>query len=92
MHVHYSNTLINILRITETHIIICYQPTMEQSGRAGFRSPRIARACRGPSHVRSMFAAPMYGAENIDRAGPLAHDLVQPYTFADTVRVSIVRL
>jgi hypothetical protein len=24
MHVHYSNTLINMLRFTETHVLTCY--------------------------------------------------------------------
>jgi hypothetical protein len=28
MHVQYSNTLINILRITETHMLTCYRLTM----------------------------------------------------------------
>ena len=37
MHVQYStvqynNTLINILRFTETHVLTCYRPTMEWNG------------------------------------------------------------
>jgi hypothetical protein len=41
MHVHYSNTIINILRLFETHMLTCYRPTtsMEQSGCGVFRSP-----------------------------------------------------
>jgi hypothetical protein len=26
MHVQYNNTIINILRITETHVLTCYRP------------------------------------------------------------------
>ena len=29
MHVHYSNMVMNILRITETHMLTCYRLTME---------------------------------------------------------------
>jgi hypothetical protein len=39
MHVQYSNTVINILRFTETHVLTCYRPTMKQSGSGGFRCP-----------------------------------------------------
>jgi hypothetical protein len=39
MHVQYSNTLINILRITETHMLTSYRPTLEWNGPGAFRSP-----------------------------------------------------
>ena len=39
MHVHYSNTLINILIFTETHQLTCYRPTMKQSVWGDFRCP-----------------------------------------------------
>jgi hypothetical protein len=34
MHVHYSNRVINILRITETHMLTCYRPRMGLKRRA----------------------------------------------------------
>jgi hypothetical protein len=44
MHVHLSNTLINILRFFETHILTCYRPTMKQIVWGSFERPRD-RAC-----------------------------------------------
>jgi hypothetical protein len=44
MHVQYSNRVINILKITQTHMLTCYRPTMEQSGLGALERPR-GRAC-----------------------------------------------
>jgi hypothetical protein len=44
MHVQYSNTLMNILRFFETHILTCYRPTMKQIVSGDFERPR-GRAC-----------------------------------------------
>ena len=42
MHVHYSNTVINILRITKTHMSTCYRPRMgvKRPGRLQIPSAR----------------------------------------------------
>jgi hypothetical protein len=40
MHVHYSNTVINILRITETHMSICDRPRMGVRSGPPDRRPR----------------------------------------------------
>jgi hypothetical protein len=44
MHIQYSNTVINILRFFETHILTCYRPTMKQIVWGSFERPR-GRAC-----------------------------------------------
>ena len=44
MHVHYSNNVINILRITETHTLTCYRPRMKQSAARVVDAP-LGRAC-----------------------------------------------
>jgi hypothetical protein len=42
MHVHYNNTVINISRTTETHILTCYRPTMEWNGWGISDAPPLA--------------------------------------------------
>jgi hypothetical protein len=40
MYVHYSNKVINILRVTETHMLSRYRQEWEQSGRPAVERPR----------------------------------------------------
>jgi hypothetical protein len=43
MHVHYNNTIINILRFAETHKLTCYRPTMKLFRPGSFQMPLRSR-------------------------------------------------
>jgi hypothetical protein len=60
MHVHYSNTVINILRVFETHILTCYRPTLKRMVSGAVERPR-SRACSRTTHgimIPAMHPAP----------------------------------